>query len=239
MTMTITPDTRISDIAVADPGTIRVFQHHHIDFCCGGKIPLAEACQLHGIDPESLVAELNAVGRPVEDATGWQTLGSLVAHIQERYHEPLRAELPRLATMMAKVVQRHGDRLPETLLPLRDAFEELTSELIPHMAKEDAVLFPAILAAEASVREGHQNANAWQWIEQPIDVMEAEHDAAGAALARMRELTDDYTPPADACPTFRGLYHGLAELERDMHVHVHLENNILFPRAAQLIERQP
>lgn len=232
--MTITPDTRISDIAVADPGTIRVFQQHHIDFCCGGKIPLAEACALHGIDPAALVAELNAVGRPVEDSAGWPTLASLIAHIQQRYHQPLRAELPRLSSMMAKVVQRHGDRLPDTLLPLQQAFDSLVDELIPHMAKEDMVLFPAFVAAEAAAPETDGDAEVWRWLDQPIAAMAAEHDSAGTLLKTMRELTNDYTPPADACPTFRGLYHGLAELERDMHLHVHLENNILFPRAARL-----
>jgi regulator of cell morphogenesis and NO signaling len=232
--MLITPDTRISDIATADPGTIRVFQQHQIDFCCGGKIPLGEACAIHGIDVAELVAELNAAGRPTEHGRAWETLASLIAHIQVRYHEPLRSELPRLAAMMAKVVQRHGDRQPETLLPLRDTFEQLASELISHMAKEDGVLFPTIVAAEAGARNSPESAESWQWIRQPIDVMEAEHETAGAAMKTMRELTDDYTPPPDACPTFRGLYHGLAELERDMHVHVHLENNILFPRAARL-----
>jgi regulator of cell morphogenesis and NO signaling len=103
------------------------------------------------------------------------------------------------------------------------------------MAKEDSILFPAIAQAEEAGESYAAESGAWNWIGQPIDVMEAEHDQAGAALAAMRELTSGYTPPADACPTFRGLYYGLAELERAMHVHVHLENNILFPRAEQLV----
>ena len=230
--MDITTETRISDIATADPGTIRVFQQHQIDFCCGGKIPLAEACALHGIEPETLIAELNAAGKPDDEARAWETLTSLVAHIQARYHEPLRAELPRLSAMVAKVVLRHGDRLPETLLPLRDTFDSFARELLSHMSREDAVLFPAIVEAEAAASNGQEPS--WPWIVGAIHVMERDHDSAGSALGTMRELTNDYTPPADACPTFRGLYHGLAELERDMHIHVHLENNILFPRATGL-----
>ena len=176
------------------------------------------------------------MGRTSEATPDWETvpLTSLIQHIQARYHEPLRAELPRLAAMLAKVVQRHGDRLPDVLLPLQRTFEGFSAELRSHMAKEDTVLFPAMAAAEAIARETGHGAESWQWIAQPIGVMEAEHASAGAALATMRELTGGYVPPADACPTFQGLYHGLAELERDMHVHVHLENNILFPRAARL-----
>jgi len=131
--------------------------------------------------------------------------------------------------MMAKVVSRHGDRLPETLHPLQETLTALHVDLLHHMQKEDQILFPAIADVEAGRTAGQA-----AWIAQPIEVMEDEHEQAGAALARMRTLTGGYIPPADACPTFRGLYFGLAELEREMHVHVHLENNILFPRAAEL-----
>jgi regulator of cell morphogenesis and NO signaling len=234
--MNLTPDTRISDIATTNPATIRVFQHHEIDFCCGGKIPLAEACARHGLDLETLLAELRAAGTTPDDAQNWETcsLTDLITHIRARYHEPLRAEIPRLAAMLAKVVQRHGDRMPETLPPLHATFDHLRLELLEHMAKEDSVLFPAIVSAEQALADGGLPKRPWQWIEQPIGVMEAEHASAGAALATMRELTGGYEPPEDACPTFRGLYHGLADFEREMHLHVHLENNVLFPRAAEL-----
>ena len=115
---------------------------------------------------------------------------------------------------------------------MQERFESLQRELLEHMAKEDAVLFPAVLALEANAAAGASAG--WTWIEQPIDVMENEHEAAGAALATMRALTHGYAPPEDACPTFRGLYYGLSELERDMHMHVHLENHVLFPRASRL-----
>jgi regulator of cell morphogenesis and NO signaling len=233
--MQITASTTVANIAAAEPATIKVFQRHHIDFCCGGRIPLLEACADHDLDTDTLLAELLAVRAAADDPADWRraALKDLIAHIQARYHVPLRDELPRLSAMLDKVVQRHGDRLPDTLLPLQVTFESLQRELLEHMAREDAVLFPAVLALEAS---GAANAEAtgWAWIHQPIDVMGAEHEAAGAALARMRALTDGYAPPEGACPTFRGLYYGLSELERDMHLHVHLENHVLFPRAAQL-----
>jgi regulator of cell morphogenesis and NO signaling len=228
--VTITSDSRVSDVATDTPATIKIFQEHGIDFCCGGKRPIAEACAERGIDVDLLLAKLQAATADLGGDRNWPSapLSELVAHIQERFHEPLRQELPRLTAMMAKVVSRHGDHLPETLHPLQATLTALQDELLEHMAKEDRVLFPAIIATETGATA------AGSWINQPIAVMEAEHEHAGQALARMRELTDDFTPPEWACPTFRGLYYGLAELEREMHLHVHLENNVLFPRAASI-----
>jgi regulator of cell morphogenesis and NO signaling len=233
--MIISPDTHVAEIAATDPATIKIFQQHNIDFCCGGKIPLADVCAQKGIDPDVLLDELRAIGQAPGHTPDWQaeSLISLIRHIQATYHAPLRAELPRLGAMLARVVQRHGDRFPN-VMQLQQVFDDLQNELLAHMSREDTVLFPAIAAAEVRSREIAGGAESYGWIAQPIDVMENEHASAGAALAAIRELTGGYVPPADACPTFRGLYYGLSELERDMHVHVHLENNILFPRAAQL-----
>lgn len=232
--MTLTSDLTVAEIATTAPATIPVFQHHHIDFCCGGKEPLARVCQARGLDVNAMMAELRAALAPAVEQTNWAevSLTLLITHIQTRYHEPLRAELPRLGAMLAKVVSRHAAHLPETLLPLQQTFETLQNELLDHMAKEDRVLFPAIVAIEAGGPLPVRNVGAW--IAQPIEVMEAEHAAAGAALGRIRDLTNGFAPPAWACPTFRGLYYGLAQLESDMHVHVFLENHVLFPRAAQL-----
>jgi len=232
---TITSSTTVADIATTDPATIRVFQRLQIDFCCGGKVPLADVCRDRGLDSASVLAELRAAGQEGDDGTDWRArpLIDLVTWIQSRFHERLREELPRLSKMLAKVIARHGDRLPETLRPLRSTFDQLQTELLEHMAKEDAVLFPAIVALESGAA-AHAGPASWEWLQQPIAVMEQEHDDAGAALERIRRVTRNYTPPDWACPTFRGLYHGLLELEQDMHEHVHLENNILFPRAATL-----
>lgn len=233
--MTITLESSVAEIATTNPATIKVFQQHQIDFCCGGHVPLADACARQGVDPQRLLVELQSAKAGTGDGADWTTarLSDLVAHIQRRYHEQLRGELPRLGAMLRKVVERHGDRHADVLLPLRQVFAGFEGELMDHMAKEDNVLFPAILQAERAAGGGQ--AQAFGWVEQPIAVMMAEHDAAGAALAEMRRLTRGYAPPEDACPTFRGLYFGLAEVESDMHVHVHLENNILFPRTVQLV----
>lgn len=232
--MLITPDATVADIATAAPATIPVFQQHEIDFCCKGRVPLAQACADKGIDTDAVLAELEAVARPAVGEPSWAEapLHELIAHVQKRYHAHLREELPRLSEMLAKVVSRHGDHLPETLLPLRDTFEPLRDELLSHMMKEDRVLFPAIVSLERG--EARITGDAATWLATPIAIMEAEHAEAGAALAAMRAQTNGYAPPDWACPTFRGLYFGLAQLETDMHMHVHLENHILFPRAAQL-----
>ena len=236
--MTIAPETTVAEIATGAPATIRIFQDHQIDYCCGGKIPLAQACTARGLDVDALLLELKAAVAPASREPVWanETLTALVGHIQARYHEPLRAELPRLEAMLDKVVSRHGNHLPDTLLPLQRAFKELQTELLVHMAKEDRVLFPFIVKLEAGGEV--PAAGAPNWIQSPIAAMEADHEEAGRALAFIRDVTGSFAPPEWACPTFRGLYYGLSQLEADMHVHVHLENNILFPRAARLSERR-
>ncbi len=217
--MQFTKETHVSDVAAAMPATIRIFQQRGLDFCCGGHRPLAEACAEHQIDVDELLAELEQSGDQPTQERDWRDapLADLIAHIQTRFHMPLRDEIPRLDAMVDKVVSRHGDYYPEMLLALQREFRGLRDELLAHMDKEDEVLFPAILA--------HAR------IDAPIEVMEQEHEHAGAALAAMRAITGQYTLPPGACPTFQGLFYGLDQLERDMHVHIHLENNILFPRA--------
>jgi len=227
--MDINTHSTVADVATNLPATIRVFQQNGIDFCCGGKRPIAEACADRGLDADVVVGALRASVAGGGPERNWTEapLAELIAHIQARFHEPLRKELPRLQAMLAKVVDRHGDRHPEVLPALQETFAGLQRELLDHMRKEDAILFPAIVGLEA-------DGGTIIRIDAPIHVMETEHEDAGRALARMRELTRGYTPPPEACPTFRGLYYGLAELERDMHLHVHLENNVLFPRASAL-----
>jgi len=237
--MTITSETTVAEIATSAPATIRIFQQHQIDYCCGGRIPLTQACTARGLDVDALLTELRAAAvAPASHEPAWETesLKALVQHIQARYHEPLRLELPRLDAMLDKVVSRHGDHLPELLLPLQQKFKHLQAELLSHMATEDRVLFPFIVALEDGGTP--PVADAARWIQSPIAAMEADHEEAGAALAFIRQTTDGFAPPDWACPTFRGLYYGLAQLETDMHLHVHLENNVLFPRAAKLTKER-
>jgi regulator of cell morphogenesis and NO signaling len=235
--MLISPDTTFADIATAVPTSIAVFQRHHIDFCCGGKIPLSRACAAKGLSTDEVLDDLRTATTPEPAGPDWAEapLTALVRHIQERYHAHLRHELPRLDAMLAKVVSKHGEHLPDVLPPLQQTFRRLQHELLAHMLKEDRVLFPFIEALDAGepVPPGDPAAS----LIGPITVMEAEHADAGAAIAQMRALTGGYAPPEWACPTFRGLYFGLSQLEADMHLHVHLENNVLFPRAVWLASR--
>ena len=235
--MMITPDCTIAAIATDAPATIRIFQEHEIDFCCGGKVPLKEVCATRGLDLDALLVDLRAAASPAAAEPAWEgaSVTALVQHIQARYHEPLRKELPRLDAMLDKVVSRHGTHLPEVLVPLQQTFKQLQLELLAHMVKEDRVLFPFIVALENG---GPLPVSDPAWIESPISAMEADHQDAGAALARIRETTSGFAPPDWACPTFRGLYDGLAKFEADMHLHVHIENNILFPQAARLARSQ-
>jgi regulator of cell morphogenesis and NO signaling len=203
--MTMTPGSTVAEIAAAAPATIAVFQQHKIDFCCGGKIPLAQACRARGLSVDAVLTELAEAIAPPAAEPNWSeaSLAALVDHIQHRYHQPLRQELPRLGAMLQKVVSRHGDRLPDKLLPLQQTFGTLQAELLGHMAKEDQVLFPCIVALENGAPLPVPNVGAW--ITSPIGMMEAEHEDAGAALAFIRQVTDGFAPPDWACPTFRGL----------------------------------
>jgi regulator of cell morphogenesis and NO signaling len=228
--MIITENTTVADIAAALPSSVRVFQRHGIDFCCGGKMPLARACQEHGVPFVAVVREVEAAAQErTADERDWnhEPLQAVIDHILSTYHEPLREELPRLESMATKVSQVHGAKAAY-LVRLEAIVSELSAELRSHMHEEEVVLFPAILALE-----GGQCCLGVP-ISAPISVMEDEHDHAGALLSELRTITDGYAAPEWACGTVRALYQGLAELESVMHVHVHLENNILFPRALAL-----
>ena len=229
--MTFTERTTIAEIAAALPSSVSVFQRHGIDFCCGGKKAIGDVCRERGLQFETVAGEVQtaAAGQIALDRD-WarEALVTLIGHILTMYHEPLRAELPRLQAMATKVAKVHGDT-DARLIRVSGVVAELSADLLAHMWKEERVLFPAIDALDAG-------AGAPLRIDAPIRVMEHEHDRAGALLAELRELTEGYEPPPWGCATLRALYHGLAELEGTMHVHVHLENNLLFPRALRLVD---
>ena len=229
--MTITEATTVAEIAASVPSSIRVFQSRDIDFCCGGKRPLAEACAEKGLPFTEVVDEIASSAVVHRDiTTGWleAPLDALTDHIVRTYHDALRAELPRLNTMAAKVAKVHGDK-EARLDRVAATLAALSDELQTHMRKEELMLFPIIDALE-------KGGSASMGIASPIAVMEDEHDHAGVLLAELRALTDEYRPPQWGCATMRALYAGLAELEQAMHVHVHLENNILFSRALRLLQ---
>jgi len=220
--MTITQETTVGSVATEHPLATRVFARHGIDFCCGGGKPLSEACAAASIDPEVVLAELSAeLSASHETEKRWDEapLTELIDHIVATFHVPLREELPRLEAMARKVNEVHGDKDPERLKAIVNTIVALKAELILHMRKEEEILFPMIAAGQGAMAMG------------PVSVMEAEHDDAGKMLRRFNELTDGYTPPEGACNTWCALWAGLEDLEKAMHVHIHLENNILFPRA--------
>ncbi|MGD9548418.1 MAG: iron-sulfur cluster repair di-iron protein [Candidatus Krumholzibacteriia bacterium] len=220
--MTITSETKVGQLAAQYPLATRVFARHGIDFCCGGGEPLGAVCAGKGLETATILAEIaQELEVADENADRWDTapLETLIDHILVTYHQPLYEELPRLESMARKVLDVHRDKDPERLSELFSLYLEIQAELKQHMMKEEQILFPMIRQGQGARTGG------------PVAVMEKEHEAVGEALRRMRELTDDFTVPAEACNTWRALWHGLAALEKDLHQHIHLENNILFPRA--------
>jgi regulator of cell morphogenesis and NO signaling len=221
----------VGDWVAALPLTSRVFETLRIDYCCHGKLPLEQACWEQKLDPDSVLASLEfAACAPGGVAPrDWRkaSLAELCEHIEATHHAYLKSELPRLHALLEKVIAAHGDAHPE-LAGLQAVFADFRAELEPHMCKEERILFPAIRLLD---RAGTNPAFPFGTVANPIRMMEREHDNAGDALARIRELTDDYRAPQDACASYRALYDALRELEEDLHRHVHKENNILFPRA--------
>ncbi len=232
--MTITPDTHIGDIAAAVPSSIGVFQQFGIDFCCGGQQPLSAACDEHGVSFDDVAGAIDraALARPSGQARDWrrEPLDELSAFIVKRYHEPLGEELPRLQQLASRVREVHGPKDPGLLEQIDALTGELAEELDSHMQHEEGVVFPAIRAAETGEPAGDGAGR----LDGFFDELSREHDHAGVLLGDLRRVTSNYAVPEWACRTFRALYEGLEQLEHEMHVHVHLENNILFPRARQL-----
>ncbi len=231
--------TSVGEYVVLRPSRARVFERLDIDYCCGGKESLARACEKRGLDPRVVLAALEreAAKPSTVEERDWSRvpLAELADHIESEHHSYLREELPRLSSMIARLVEVHGRQHPE-LQRCRDVFDALWRELEPHMAKEEQVLFPMIrdLGASATLPDFPCGS-----LRNPIRVMEREHDGAALALSRLRELSGDYTPPDDACNTYRATLAGLAELEADLHRHIHKENNILFPRSVAEESRKP
>jgi len=230
----IDTNTSVGELVVQRPSRSRIFQRLGIDFCCGGKKSLADACAGRGLDAASVLRVLEASeDSPTTggvDVAG-MGLGELCDHIETTHHAFLLGELPRLHAMITKVAAVHGDRYP-WMRDVLAVYRDLMNEMLEHMGKEERVLFPAIRALESGGTP--EAVPCGGTIARPIGVMESEHESAGAALAKIRELTSQFTPPMDACNTFRAALDGLRELEADMHQHVHKENNVLFPRALRL-----
>lgn len=225
----ITPDTTLADIVTNHPDLARELERRSLDYCCGGRTSLSDACAEFGLDPQTTAAELSSVTTATPDP--WADLGpaELADHVESVHHAYLHEEMPRLSMLAEKVATVHGPNHPE-LLGVRDTYAELAADLEPHLAKEEQVLFPAIRRLAGAVG----TPGSAMPLQGPISVMMSEHDTAGELLARLRDLTDGYSTPADGCASYHALYDGLAQLEADTHLHVHKENNRLFPMALEL-----
>lgn len=231
----------VREIALELPQTTPIFEEFKIDYCCGGRKPFAEACANVGADPDAVMQRIETILAKPTDTSGWignSTLSELMDHIIDTHHLYTRKELVRLLPLMEKVARVHGDNHPE-LIEIQEAFIELANDLMPHLGKEEEVLFPFIRRMERNIQNGLPIPfPPFGTVQNPVRMMMMEHDTAGDILKKMRSLSQDYTTPPDACPSFTGLFHRLEELERDLHQHIHLENNVLFPRALEMEQAQ-
>lgn len=227
-------DTRVGKIVAKNPSVARVFEDHQIDYCCRGATTLTEACAAQNVDVQQIIDSVQGLldsSEAVEE-TNWNELPltELADHIVETHHAFLKNELPRISSLVERVFNAHGQKRPDLGKVLK-IFNLLREELELHLSKEEQVLFPAIRAIDS---QGGPKEFSFGSVANPIGMMEHEHEDAGYAVRRLRSLTDNFTPPRDACPTYCVMMESLKNLEQDLHLHIHKENNILFPRAKEL-----
>jgi len=230
----VTTDQTLAEVVNASDGSARVLESFGLDYCCGGARRLDDACSEAGVDPTAVVDALsNLTPGPEPD---WMSMGpvELVDHLESVHHAYLHTELGRLDALADKVTDVHGDRHPE-LHDVHATYQDLRADLEPHLMKEEQVLFPMIreLASASTAPDFHCGS-----LQNPISVMLAEHDHVGELLSTLRTQTDEYRTPADGCASYRAFYDGLADLEHDTHLHVHKENNVLFPAVIALEQRR-
>lgn len=232
---TLLPDQTVAEIVLRHPLLRPRLEQLGIDYCCGGKKTLLEAVKHAGLDLETVLTVLTnalAHSKAAASETDWTTasLTDLATHILDTHHLFTKAQLPRIDLLLAKVQKAHRASHGPLLDAVRSAFDPLRAELEAHLMKEEQILFPAIIAIDGFLSGRNEKPVVHCGsVAHPIRQMEHEHDGAGEILAKMRRLTHNYQLPEDACETFKALYEALAALEADLHEHIHLENNILFP----------
>lgn len=226
----ITPDTPTGRIAVHVPAAIPVFQRLGIDFCCSGDAPLAAAVERAGARLDEVMSELLALSpNPADRDWSDAPLVDLIDHIVSTHHENTKKMMPALWECLREVISKHGENHPE-LHDVGKIVAPLFTELGQHLQKEEQILFPTIR------RLSSEGAASSDCPEGPMSAMEHDHEGAGEAFRKLRQITEGFRPPEDACDSYRTLYAGLHELERDLHVHIHLENNVLHPRTREMCE---
>ena len=209
-----------------------VFEKYHLDFCCKGKRTLLQACEETGLNAMEVISQLElesqyTSSKATIDYTGL-SLSQLADYIISHHHQYTKKELPSIAVCLQKIIAKHGGRHPE-MLKVYQVFMSLKEEMELHMQKEEAILFPRIKEMESQLAIGNPFKVHVSYLQSPVSMMEQEHDHAGTAMATIRELTSNYTLPEDACTTYKLSFAALAAFELDLHQHVHLENNMLFP----------
>jgi regulator of cell morphogenesis and NO signaling len=228
----------VREVALEIPGATRVFEQLGIDYCCGGQRSLADACSSAGISPTDVEKSLSTIATShaqwEEPNFNTATLEELATHIINKHHKFTRQEIGRFNTLVEKVYAAHSDNHPE-LARMKVLVGELSADLEPHMMKEEQILFPYITRMEAAARQHLAiPPSPFGTVGNPIRMMMMEHDRAGEIFKEIRAISSNYTVPADGCLSYQTLYGALAELEKDLHQHIHLENNILFPRAVEM-----
>ncbi len=231
----------VKDILTSNIKAAHVFEKYGIDFCCKGNRPLGEACAEKNVSVDTILNELNSVSESDKESTSdmrfenWD-LKFLIDYIINNHHSFVRNAIPQMMPHLEKVAFKHGNKYSE-LKDIKSLFEDVVEEMYSHMHKEETILFHIIrYLVDCRKFNERPKMNGFKTVKNPIDTMEAEHTSAGGALEKIRELTNNFTPPADACNTFRLTYKELEDFEKDLHIHVHLENNILFPKAIKLEE---
>ena len=238
--MSIATTETLAGVAATGLSALRTLENYGLDYCCGGKQTFDTACRAKGLQPEAVMQEIERAQGAAAPERDWHRapLDELANHILATHHEYLKLELPALGKRMDKVLAVHGSKDPQRLSRMAEVFGDLRAELDLHIHKEETILFPFLEQYGRAETAGKPLPPVpFGTIANPIGVMEREHESAGGGLVELRQLTNDYAYPAYACSTVRALYDGLKALEADLHTHIHLENNILFPRAIALERR--
>ncbi len=234
--MNIAKNHIVGEVVAEDYRTASIFKKYNVDFCCNGNKSIDEVCEKKNISPSQLLEELNAIARQTAnqsvDYQSWP-LDLLADYIEKKHHRYVTGKIQEITPYLDKVTRVHGNRHPE-LTEIRSLFSECARAMEMHMKKEEFILFPFIRKLVSSAQAGRPVQAPFGTVENPITMMKHEHSAEGERFSTIARLSDNYTPPADACNTYRVTFSLLKEFEEDLHLHIHLENNILFPGAIQM-----
>jgi len=237
--MSITNETIVGELVAQDYRAAAIFKQNKIDFCCNGHRSIAEACEQKKIDSKEIIEKLNEATAANEnsniDYSSWP-IDLLVDYIEKKHHRFVKEKIKEITPFLHKVVRVHGGRHPE-LLDIEELFKESCEDFAEHMEKEEEVLFPYIREMVKAKQNGTNIQAPFGTVQNPINMMMSEHDAEGERFRKIAELSNNYTPPIDACSTYKVTFSLLKEFEEDLHLHIHLENNILFPKAIKIEEK--